>query len=35
VQSLTFSPDGRRLASADDEGNLRIWDATGADRARE
>jgi serine/threonine protein kinase/WD40 repeat protein len=28
VYSLAFSPDGKRLASADAGGNLRVWDAT-------
>ena len=26
VQCLTFSPDGRRLATADAEGTVKLWD---------
>jgi WD40 repeat protein len=29
VVALTFSPDGRRIASQDAEGVLRLWDGTG------
>jgi WD40 repeat protein/serine/threonine protein kinase len=28
ITSLTFSPDGHRLVSADNEGFIRVWDAT-------
>jgi WD40 repeat protein len=29
VWSLTFSPDGKTLASGDDEGTIKLWDMTG------
>jgi WD40 repeat protein len=29
VRSLTFSPDGKTLASGDDKGTIELWDVTG------
>jgi WD40 repeat protein len=29
VRSLTFSPDGKTLASGDDQGKIKLWDVTG------
>ena len=29
VRSLTFSPDGKTLASGDDKGMIKLWDVTG------
>ena len=33
VFSVAFSPDGTRIVSGDDQGNVILWDATGAPRA--
>ena len=33
ITALAFSPDGRALAAADDEGALAVWDLAGARRS--